>query len=391
MRVGNSWNRREWARGLLGGGGGALWGASAISAAAPGGVAAAGAPGWLDAREFGARGDGKHDDTRALQRALDAAGQHRGAVFVPPGVYLCGHLRCHPNTALIGIPAWDYRGPAGTVLKLADPQAACLLDITRAHGLTLSGLALDGGGLGRQVHGIWLNNPAYLREDSFRIDTCQVVRFSGDGVNLTRAWCFSVRHSMLAYNGGDGLSLRGWDGFILDNWFSGNRRAGFAARQENASVTFTANRVEWNHEENLLIAGGDGYQINGNFFDRAGNCAVALRRRGRVPCTQITLTGNFLKRSGKFAQPGSYDSAQLFLDRARGVTCTGNSLEAGRDDGGQGRWSPSFGIVYRGLEDCVIQNNVLYQAALERLLVDLGGPGNGSLIGPNPGRLLTVS
>jgi hypothetical protein len=95
---------------------------------------------------------------------------------------------------------------------------------------------------------------------------------------------------MLAFNGGDGLNLRGWDGFILDNWFSGNKRAGFAARFENASITFTANRVEWNHEENMVVAGGDGYQITGNFFDRAGTCGLALRKGSR-PCKQFTITG----------------------------------------------------------------------------------------------------
>ena len=52
-------------------------------------------------------------------------------------------------------------------------------------------------------------------------------RFTGDGVSLAHAWCFSVRHSMLAYNQGDGLRLRGWDGFLSDNWFSGNKRARF--------------------------------------------------------------------------------------------------------------------------------------------------------------------
>ncbi len=75
----------------------------------------------------------------------------------------------------------------------------------------------------------------------------------GDGVNLRRAWVFSIRHSMLGWNPGDGLRFRGWDGFIMDNWFSVNQGAGVAAHDENASVTFTANRVEWNEQENILI------------------------------------------------------------------------------------------------------------------------------------------
>lgn len=339
----------------------------------------------MNVREFGAVGDGKADDTKAIQRALDAAGEARGVVFVPPGVYLTAELQMRPNTGLAGVPTWDYHIAGGTALRLADPAATCLLNITGAQGVTIDGIGLDGAELGKGIHGIFLNKPTYgEHEDAFRIERCQVARFTGDGVNLTRAWCFSVRHSMLAYNHGDGLSLRGWDGFLSDNWFSGNRRAGFAARLENASVTFTANRVEWNGEENLLISGGDGYQITGNFFDRAGTCGIALRRG----CSQVTVTGNFLKRAGKLADAASLDSAQIVIAQAAGVTCVGNNLEAGRDDGGTGVWSPAYGIVAKQLQNCVIASNVLHRGALKQLVLDQGGHGDGVVLRDNPGSLL---
>jgi len=345
----------------------------------------------INVREFGATGDGKTDDTKAIQRALDAAGETRGTVFAPRGVYLCADLMMHPNTALVGIPTWDYHGGTGTALRLADANAKCLLNIAGAWGATIDGLAFDGGGLGKGVHGIFLNKPGYgEREDAFRIERCQVVRFTGDGVSLAHAWCFSVRHSMLAYNSGDGLRLRGWDGFLSDNWFSGNKRAGFAARDENASVTLTANRIEWNGEENILITGGDGYQITGNFFDRAGTCGLALRNSHR-PCLQMTVTGNFFKRSGKLADAASYDSSQILIEGANGVTCVGNNLQAGRDDGGAGVWSPGYGIVCKNLRNCVIANNVLHEAALRQLIVDQGGHGEGVVLKDNPGSLLRVT
>jgi len=344
----------------------------------------------INLREFGATGDGKTDDTKAIQRALDAAGEVRGVVFVPPGVYLCAELQMRPNIALVGAPTWDYHGPGGTALRLADGAAKCLLNLAGASGATIDGLGFDGAGLGKGIHGIFLDKPDYGKhEDAFRIERCQVARFTGDGVNLTHAWCFSVRHSMLAYNQGDGLSLRGWDGFLSDNWFSGNQRAGFAARNENASVTFTANRVEWNGQENLLITGGDGYQITGNFFDRAGTCGIALRK-GRRRCFQMTVTGNSLKRSGKLADAASYDSSQILIEGAEGVTCVGNNLQAGRDDGGTGVWSPAYGIVCKNLQNCVITNNVLHEAALRQLVLDQGGHGEGVVLKDNPGSLFKV-
>jgi hypothetical protein len=377
-------NRRELARGTLAGGASLLLG----------GVAFADTPSrssgsFINARDFGAKGDGATDDTAFLQRALDAVSESSGAVFLPPGTYFTRELHVRAGTALVGIPAWNYSGPGGSVLRLADANSTCLLNLTEARGATIEGLSLDGRDLGTGIHGMATVRTKWgEHEDGFRIERCQVARFTGDGVRLECVWCFSVRHCELAYNHGDGLSLRGWDGFLLDNWFSGNKRAGFAARNESASVTFTANRIEWNGEENMLITGGDGYQINGNFFDRAGTYGIALRK-GRNACTQIAITGNFIKRSGKFADQQSHASSQILLEEAEGVTCIGNTFQAGRDDGPKGVWSPAYGIVYQGLQNCVVRDNVLHDGALRQLLLDLGGHREGVIVSDNPGRLFT--
>jgi len=378
-------NRRDLTRGAIAGATSLVLGASAVAEDS----SKKGESGFHNVREFGALGNGKSDDSEALQKALDAAARESGGVFVPPGTYLTHELKLRRGTALVGIPAWNYSGGSGSVFNLADTNSTCLLNLTDARGATIEGLSLEGGNLGAGIHGIATHRSKWgEHEDGFRIERCQVTRFTGDGMHLECAWCFSVRHCQLAYNHGDGLSLRGWDGFLLDNWFSGNKKAGFAARQENASVTFTANRVEWNGEENLVIAGGDGYQITGNFFDRAGTCGIALRQ-GRGPCNQVTITGNFIKRSGKLADQSTHESAQILLEGAQGVTCIGNSIQAGRDDGGEGVWSPSYGIVYQGLRNCVVRDNVLHDGALRKLLLDLEGHQEGVIVSDNPGRLFT--
>jgi hypothetical protein len=380
-------NRRDLARSAMIGGASALLGNAALGAP----PSASPAPGELiDARQAGALGDGKSDDTLALQRAFDAASEHSGGVFIPPGVYLTNELHVRPGTAITGVAAWNYSGPGGSVLRLAGANSTCLLNLTDARGSSIEGLALDGRSLGSGIHGIFVNRTAYAKhEDGFRIDRCQVARFTGDGANLACVWCFSIRHSMFAYNKGDGINLRGWDGFLIDNWLSGNQRAGFAARHENASITFTANRVEWNGEENMLITGGDGYQITGNFFDRAGTVGIALRKSTRG-CVQVTITGNFIKRSGKLAVAETHDSAQILLEGSEGVTCIGNSIQAGRDDGNAGIFSPSYGIVYQGLRNCVVRDNVLHDGALKQLMLDLGDQHEGVIVADNPGRLLVV-
>jgi hypothetical protein len=382
-------NRRHLAKSAL------LGGASALLSPAFSGTQSSPSSSLLDPHSFGAKGDGHTNDTVALQSAIDAAAEKGAAVFLPPGVYLTRELHLRPAVALTGVPAWNYNNATGgSVLRLASAEASCLLNLTDARGATVQGLALDGASLGKNVHGIATVRTAYgPHEDGFRIDTCQIARFTGSGITLSHAWCFSVRHSEMMANHGDGLTLRGWDGFILDNWLSGNGRAGFAARDENASVTFTANRVEWNGEENFVVIGGDGYQITGNFFDRAGTVGIALRHNpqseswNKGPCTQFSITGNFVKRSGKNAKPGMPESAQILLDGSTGVTCIGNTLEAGQNDGNKGVWSPSYGIIVQGLENCVVSNNVLHDGALQQLLVDKGGHKEGVLIKDNVGRL----
>ncbi|MCF6746244.1 hypothetical protein E9529_18585 [Blastococcus sp. KM273128] len=43
----------------------------------------------LDARDYGAEGDGREDDTRALQRLLDASARRGRVAYVPAGTYRC--------------------------------------------------------------------------------------------------------------------------------------------------------------------------------------------------------------------------------------------------------------------------------------------------------------
>jgi len=67
---------------------------------------AAGDSTQLNVRSYGATGNGKTTDTRAIQAAIDAAGHSGGAIYFPPGEYISGtpHLRrrereSHPEVA----------------------------------------------------------------------------------------------------------------------------------------------------------------------------------------------------------------------------------------------------------------------------------------------------
>lgn len=57
-----------------------------------------------DVRTYGAVGDGAHDDTAAIQAALNAASANSGLVWLPAGIYLVSNpLVVKSNTALSGV------------------------------------------------------------------------------------------------------------------------------------------------------------------------------------------------------------------------------------------------------------------------------------------------
>lgn len=74
----------------------------------------------LNVRDFGARGDGVADDTRAVQRALDAAFRRQRALVFPPGVYRLGTLVDTSPHAFLTI---GHEGRPGSLVLLGEGEA----------------------------------------------------------------------------------------------------------------------------------------------------------------------------------------------------------------------------------------------------------------------------
>ncbi|MBQ3955214.1 MAG: right-handed parallel beta-helix repeat-containing protein, partial [Clostridia bacterium] len=251
--------------------------------------------------DFGALPDGETDSTAAIQTALDRAGECMGEVVVPPGIYKTGRLVMRPQTKLSGTSSWLFGGYGGSIFRLNTADTDCMIDVTGAFGVQISGMNLEGMRLGQGIHGVKLYWPVYNgggKEDTPTIDDCKIGHFTGDGVHLEHIWCFSVRHSMLCFNAGAGLYIDGWDGFILDNWFSGNANGGILGGPVCCSVTTTGNRVEWNRVGGFVIPAGNTMNITGNYFDRSGGPALKLGA-ANGGMESVTVTGNLINRSGK--------------------------------------------------------------------------------------------
>lgn len=350
----------------------------------------------VNVRAYGAKGDDVTDDTATIQQAIDAAAEGQDAVWFPPGQYRCGMLQLHDQVTLLGTPSWTYRRHGGTVLRLCDATVPCLLNLSGTIGARVSGLALDGAGLGDNVHGILLNGEGHQEEDSLVIEHCRVSGFSGDGAHLEKVWGFTVRHNLFHCNGGDGVGITQWDGWVHDNIMIDNGKFGFAARGANAAVTITANRIEWNHLGGILLESGTHFNVTGNFIDRSGGPGLLLQGAPDaadarwLPGT-VAITGNIFNRSGARVDPGTPGNCHLRLEHVWGVACTGNVCCYGTNDDGSGQPSPSYALVLRDLRNCVITGNTLNNAALRELILDLGEHDAGTVIRDNPGSLVTIA
>lgn len=323
--------------------------------------------------DFGAVGDGMTDCTVAVQKAFDEAAICMGKVIVPPGEYKVGHLNMHgQGVSLNGASAWSYRSDGSSVFVLNDDTVDSMLDITGAFGCSIKGMCFNGGKLGKDIHGVKLYWDKYnggSEEDTPTIDDCRIGNFSGDGIHFEHVWCFRVRHSMLHNNEGNGLFIDGWDGFVLDNWFSFNKGWGIKGGNVVASITATGNRVEWNYKGGFQLSYGDSYNFTGNFFDRSHGPAIELGGENKV--SLVALTGNIFRRSGAYLDEKPEDDrcCHVIFRNCSDMTFTANTMRVGKNDGGGGVLSPNYGMIIKGCNGCIIKDNTMMNGALKDLMI----------------------
>lgn len=120
---------------------------------------------WVNLKSLGAKGDGKTDDTAAIQKAID---EHE-VIYVPSGDYIVSNtIALRPHTVLIGLH------PSATQFDILDSTPAFqgpgapkpLLEAPRGGNNIVTGIGVYAGGINsRAVGALWMAGKDSMMDD----------------------------------------------------------------------------------------------------------------------------------------------------------------------------------------------------------------------------------
>ncbi len=349
---------------------------------------------YSNVKKFGALGDGKTNDTKAILAAIQDAVDETGVVYFPPGIYMCDPIELPSHITLKGDSAWSYIGSrtdsegnsldsgyqGRTIIRANSGNARALFDLEAKCGTRIIGLTLDGAHQGEGMHGIYTHNIGI--ELHICIEDCRIENFTGSGIRLDKAWVFSIRRNLIMENAIHGIDCTsGYDGWIIDNQLTANKGAGLFAGGDDpdkfmgmATVMVTANRIEWNRGAGIDLTGANTMQFTGNSIDHNFGAGIYLKG-----CTSGTICGNVIRSSGIDHEDEL--SVHIYLEDCLGVSVTGNSLWGwfNRKEYNLTKATPYYNYTLKNNKDCTIVGNASFEACGRQDILDLGGNSNFSI------------
>ena len=236
----------------------------------------------VNVKDRGAKGDGKSDDTKSIQKAIDEVAGSGGTVYVPAGTYM---VQAHGTKRLVLGSKMTLKLADRAILKVIPTGAKnySVLRIPRAKDVTVIGGTLQGD---RKEHkgrsGEW-GMGIIIGPESERITIAGVTsrHMWGDGFYLAGGEDIALCSVVAEHNRRQGLSIiRGNRILVTNSTFRDTRgtrpSAGIDLEPNNENQTITNVRIEHskfvnNAGDGILIAGKKGrvanVEIRGNLFD----------------------------------------------------------------------------------------------------------------------------
>ena len=334
-------------------------------------VAAATSSAVVNARKYGAKGDGGSDDTAGLQRALNAC-REGGTVFLPAGIYMVSaSLEMPRNVTLAGehAPRWPYRGGSPSVIRAMPGFTGSGILNVRAYSIT--GLApssvVDAGDMGDtendggRVYRIALdgNNESGSFNGVYMAGECRDWRFIDVAIRRTPGSGFrtvtssgtvrglTLSHVVVDRSGNNGFSLNQTnDSHFHDCLAVANANDGFSIATTGEN-NFVGCRAVFNHANGFnLTSSSIGSTFTGCSTDRNEHNGFLVAASGSRP---VTLAGCAFRRDGRNGNGGGGSYAGLAVFGATApVVARGVVTMPGVDDDGSGTNSPQYGAYVAG-------------------------------------------
>lgn len=326
-------------------------------------------PAEINAKRYGATGDGTTDDTAALRAAIAAAATSGvTSVYVPPGVYRTnGLLDMQTGISLRGARStgWPGRFPTGkcVIKPLSTFPDECVIrmqgaDITGSGSnegnYSITDIDLDGSALPvGSVSGIHAQGEVM----SVTLSRVTIKQMTHNGVHTNVGTGTKAPHdwfmeAVVAYQCGIyGFSLNLTDGFIRDCIASTNGSDGWLLGPFG-SLAFEGCQALFNGGNGFTIGGGT--QVGnltavGLITDRNHSDGIHLGSSSGTGSPPLIFSGITCNRDGKNSNTGGGGYAGFSaVGCANPIIVTGLVVNTGLDDDGSGVNSPQYGANFSG-------------------------------------------
>lgn len=203
--------------------------------------------GMLNPADFGAKGDGTHDDTKAIQTALDSLDRNGGGtVYFGSGTFMVTSIRLGKKTSIIGC------GNGATLIKqIKETKADCVIVPAKSAALRISNLSIIGNDINNGLivessKGGHENHP-YLYTKSIKdgvpqpykwitIDDVCIYHFKTGLYIEQHGFNINICNSTISHNG-TGVVMRCTDSSMYNCYITNNKKDGLLLSGSNNKIS----------------------------------------------------------------------------------------------------------------------------------------------------------